>query len=140
MWKNVLLIVVLGITGCNSTPDYKLPKLEIPLKKEQKKKLTKKQRKEAVKELKANEKLLEILTAIEKDIKKKKKTADFFDFALSDDDEITLAAAELLLDFISKAKIEIDLKIRGLKKRIKNQYLVGFKFIRPGLLSFPSKR
>jgi hypothetical protein len=115
MWKNVLLVLML--TGCHSAPVYKLPGLTIPLKKGQKK-LTKEQRKKAEKELKANKRLLEILATIEKDIKKKKGTADFFDFALSEDDEITLQAADLLLKYITKTKIEIDLKIRELRKKL----------------------
>ena len=111
--------MLMALGGCQTAPDYVLPKLKIPVKAGLGKKLTKVQREKAEKSLKANTRLLEILNTIEKDIKKKKKTADFFDFALSDDDEVTLQAADLLLDFIAKAKIEIDLKIRGLKIKLK---------------------
>jgi hypothetical protein len=118
MWKNILLVLVL--TGCYSTPVYKLPQLTIPLKKGQEK-ITEEQREKAEKELKANKRLLKILSTIEKDIKKKKKTADFFDFALSEDDEITLQAANLLLEYIARTKIEIDLKIRELREKLKTR-------------------
>jgi len=120
MWKNIL-ILTLVVTGCQVAPSYKLPELIIPLKKgqEKEKELTKEQRERAEKALKANKRLLEILGTIEKDIKSKKDTADFFEFALSDDDEISLQAVDLLLGFIAKAKIEIDLKIRELKKKLK---------------------
>ena len=115
MWKYILLVIML--TGCQSAPDYKLPRLKIPIKKDQRV-LTKEQLKKAAKDLKANKRLLEILSQIEKDIKKKKSTADFFDFALSEDDEITLQAADLLLNYIAKAKIEIDLKVRSLENKL----------------------
>ena len=48
--------------------------------------LTKEQREELTKQLKANQKLLAILKKVEKQIKSQQRKADFFDFALSDDD------------------------------------------------------
>jgi ribosome recycling factor len=83
--------------------------------------LTEDQRKELTKQLKANQKLLAILKNVEKQIKGKQRKADFFGFALSDDDEITLEASKILLNYFKKTKSDIRAEITNLQEQLKSK-------------------
>jgi hypothetical protein len=80
--------------------------------------LTEEQREELTKQLKANKRLLIILEDVEKQIKSKQRKADFFGFALSDDDEITLEASKILLSYFKKTKQDIRNAIKDIEKSL----------------------
>ena len=105
--------------GCGAAPTQ-IDQLEMPEQRvsETNNHLTKEERTLKEKELKARIKLLEILTQIEEDIKSKSKKAEFFDFALKDNDRTTLAAAQILLKHIARSKTEIEAEIIQLHEEL----------------------
>jgi hypothetical protein len=113
-----LLFVILITLGCSSTSssvkELGLPGKSIAVIASKTKILTAEQRIAKKRQLEARIRLLEMLTQIEQDIKSKQKKANFFSFALKEDDQITLAAAEILLKHIKRSKREIELEIKQL--------------------------
>jgi len=145
MWKRILFIAFLS--GCNapevrhpilpkpqviaeeksieknteskdSSELDKDPELDKNAEPEPKIELTQEQRDEINKSIQSHKKLLEILTQIESDIKSKKNTADFFDFALDENDLVTLGAADILLDYLKHTKVDIIKRIDLLEKSL----------------------
>ena len=118
--KNLLIPLLAFLLSCSAPQPLYTLELPVPVQNEKKPKpLTDNERQEIVKKLKAYRKLLEILGDIEKEIHSKQKKADFFGFALSEDDKVSLDAAEILLDYIAKTKQDIRIKITLAESKLK---------------------